>query len=96
MLKPVIITIIFYFENVAFFHAKLGSEVSPRVDNQTSGDTVRGLTRPLSYSGEIAISQLLVRIFGGEMLFHTNQIREETLGSGKLFSSSCIFPPPYL
>ena len=42
-----IITIIFYFENVAFFHAKLGSEVCPRVDNQTSGDTLQDLTRQL-------------------------------------------------
>ena len=34
-----VIIIIFYFENVAFFHAKLGSDVCPRVDNQTYGDT---------------------------------------------------------
>ena len=32
-----IIIIIFYFENVAFLHAKLGSD---RLDNQTSGDTL--------------------------------------------------------
>ena len=30
-----------FFENVAFFHAKLWSDVCPRVDNQTSGDTTR-------------------------------------------------------
>ena len=52
--------IIFYFENVAFLYAKLGSEVSPgsdvcpRVDNQTSSDTSQDLTWPLS--GKIAIS----------------------------------------
>ena len=47
---------IFYFENVAFFHAKLGLDVCPRVDNQTSGETLQDLTRPPS--GKIAISQL--------------------------------------
>ena len=42
--RVIIIIIIFYFENVAFFHAKLGSDVCPRVDNQTSGDTLQDLT----------------------------------------------------
>ena len=42
----VIIIIIFYFKSVTFFHAKLGSDVCPRVDNQTSGDTLQDLTRP--------------------------------------------------
>ena len=42
-----LIIIIFYFENVAFFHAKLGSDVSPRVDNQTFGETLQDFTRPL-------------------------------------------------
>ena len=36
--------IIFYFENVVLFHAKLGSKVCPRVDNQTSGGTLQELT----------------------------------------------------
>ena len=40
----IIVIIILYFENVAFFHAKLGSDVCPRVD---SGDTLQDLTRPL-------------------------------------------------
>ena len=31
----IIIVIIIYFENVTFFHAKLGSYVYPRIDNQT-------------------------------------------------------------
>ena len=31
------IIIILHFGNVAFFHAKLGLDVCPRVDNQTSG-----------------------------------------------------------
>ena len=43
----IIIIIVFYFENVTFFHAKLGSGVFPRVDNQTSGNTLQDLTRPL-------------------------------------------------
>ena len=30
-----------YFEYVAFFHAKLGSDIFPRVDKQTSGDTLQ-------------------------------------------------------
>ena len=36
-----IITI--YFENVTFLHAKLGSDVCPRVYSQTSGDTLQDL-----------------------------------------------------
>ena len=39
LLPNLIIIIIFYFENVTFFHAKLGSDVCPIVDSQTSGDT---------------------------------------------------------
>ena len=42
-----IIIIFLYFENVTFFHDKLGSGVCPRIDNQTSGDTLQDLTRPL-------------------------------------------------
>ena len=41
------IIIVFYFQNVAFFHAKLRSDICPRVDNQTSGETLQDLTRPL-------------------------------------------------
>ena len=37
--ETMMMIIIFYFGNVAFFHAKLGSGICPRVDNQTSGDT---------------------------------------------------------
>ena len=50
------IIIIFYFENVASFHTKLGSDVCQRVNNQTSGNTLQDLTRPLN--GKIAVSQL--------------------------------------
>ena len=42
-----LLIIIFYFENVAFFLAKLGSDFCPRVDNQTTGDTLQDLTQPL-------------------------------------------------
>ena len=69
------IIIIFYFENVAFIHAKLGLDVCPRVDNQTSGETLQDLAWPLVEKK--AISQLYThgywrQVFGGEMPFHTN------------------------
>ena len=38
-----------------FFRAKLGSEVCPKVDNQTSGDTLQDLTRPLNRKSPSAI-----------------------------------------
>ena len=91
--------IIFCFENVAFFQAKLGLEVFPRVDNHTSGDILLDLTRPLS--GKIVVSQLstmgIGASFGGGVRFHTNQ-----LGLGKrhwnLETSSAVveFLPPTL
>ena len=96
---PWIHIIIFYFENAAFFHAKLGSDVCPRVDNQTSGDTLQDLTRPLS--GKITISQLSTHgywseFYGGEMPFDTKKF---WLGKRhwNLETSSVVveFPPPY-
>ena len=51
-----ILDIIFYFENIAFFHAKLGLDICPRIDNQTSGNTSQDFTPPLV--GKIDISQL--------------------------------------
>ena len=42
-----VVIIIFYFENVSFFQAKLRLDVRPRVDNQTSGNTFQDFTRPL-------------------------------------------------
>ena len=48
----IIIIIIFYFENNAFFHAKLGWDVCPRVDNQTSGDTLQDLTQGWHFAGK--------------------------------------------
>ena len=53
-----LIIIILYFENVAFFHAKLGLDFCPRVGNQISPDTLQDLTRPLVEKSKIAISQL--------------------------------------
>ena len=58
-----IIIIIFYFGNVVFFQAKLGSDVCSRVDNQPSGDTQQDLTKPLN--GKIAISQLFTHGYIG-------------------------------
>ena len=40
----IIIIITLYFENVTFFHAKLKSDVCPRVMDQTSGDTLQDST----------------------------------------------------
>ena len=54
------------FENVAFFHAKLESDVCPGVDMQTSGDTLQDLTWTLS--GKIAISQLSTHRYWSEFL----------------------------
>ena len=46
--------IIIYFENVAFFRSDLGSDVCPRVDNQTSGDTFQELNPVVELSkGEV-------------------------------------------
>ena len=56
----IILIIIYYFENVVFFHVKLGSDVRPRVENQTSGDTLQDSTQPLS--GKITISQLSIQV----------------------------------
>ena len=62
----------FIFKNVAFFHAKLGSDVCPSVDNQTSGDTLQGLTRPLVEKSPSASYPpwVLERVFGDGMPFH--------------------------
>ena len=37
-------SISFILKNVAFFHAKLWLDVCPRIDNQTTGDTLQDLT----------------------------------------------------
>ena len=88
--------IIFYFENVAFSHAKLGSDVRPRVDNQTSGNILQILTQSLS--GKITINQLSTHtseiganFWWRDALPHQPVwIREETLEFGNLFSDSWI------
>ena len=89
-----IIIIILYFENVAFFHAKMGSDVCPRVDNQTSGDTLQDSTQPLvekSPSSQLSthgyLSEFLVV---GCSFTPTISIWEETLESGNLLSGSWI------
>ena len=78
--------IIFHFENVTFFNAKLGLDICPRVDNQTSGDTLQDLTQPLS--GKIAMSQLSTNGYWSKVPHQPVRITEETLESGNLFSSS--------
>ena len=97
-IKIIIIKIIIYFENVAFFHAKLGLEVCPRVDNQTSGDTLQDLTRPLvekSPSASYTPMGIEASFWWRDALPHQPvRIREETLESGNLLSGSWI-PPPY-
>ena len=46
--------IIIYFEKVTFFHAKLGLDICPWVDNQTSGERhCTKLTQPLSTSRSV-------------------------------------------
>ena len=83
------IIIIFYFENVTFFHTKLGSDVCLRVDNQTSGDTLQDLTRPLvEKSPSASYPPLGIVVFAGGMPNPHQQvwIREETLESGNLCS----------
>ena len=88
-----------YFENVTFFHAELGSDICPRVDNHISGDTLQESTRPLvekNAINQLSTPWILERVFGGGMPFHTNQF-----GLGKthwsLETSLAVveFPPPY-
>ena len=69
----------------------------PRVDSQTSGDTLQDLTRKWKNRHQPVIYPwLLERDFGSGMPFHTNQF-----GLGKrhwnLEISSAVveFPPPY-
>ena len=78
--------IILYFENVAFFHAKLGLDVCPRVDNQTSDDTLQDLTQPL-VEESLSVSYPPMGI-GASFWWRDAMIREETLESGNLFSGS--------
>ena len=93
---PNLIIIIFYFENVTFFHAKLGSDVRPIVDNQTSGDTWEDWTRPLVEKSLVNHSWVFEGAFVTGMSLHTNQFR---LGKRHLnlgpFSVVFEFPPPY-
>ena len=67
------IIVIIYFENVTFFHAKLRSDVCPRVDNQTSGDTLQVNS---TTSGKITMASVihpwvLEPVFSGGMPFLT-------------------------
>ena len=88
----------FYFENVAFFHAKLELNTCPRVDNQTSGNTLQDSTQP--HSGKIGISYPPKGIgasFEGGMPFHTNQFGLRRRHWNLETSSAVVeFLPPYL
>ena len=92
-----IIIIIFYFKNVAFFHAKLGSDVCPRVENQTSGDTLQDLTRPPS--GKIAISLLSTYgVFKASSVAgypYTSTSSDKGRDTGIWKPAVIEFPPPY-
>ena len=62
---------ILYFEKcLALFHARLGSDVCPRVDNQTLGDTLQDSTRSLVAMDRTtsAISQLSTQGYWSEFL----------------------------
>ena len=97
----VIIIIIFYFENVTFFHAK---QRVGRLPQGRQPNLWRHFTRFNSItSGKISISQVsspwvLEHVFGGGMPFHTNQfgLGKETLASGNLFSGVEFLPPYHL
>ena len=104
MVTILCIIIIFYFENVTFFYAKLGSDVwsfaPARVDNQTFGDTSQDSTRPLEEK-IIAISQLSTHGHWGEFLVAGCPSTPNSLDKGKrhwnleTFSAVVEFPPPY-
>ena len=99
---PIIIIIILYFENVSFFHTKLGLDVWITQDRQRN--LWRHFTRFNSFtSGKIAFMKMpvfhpwvLEQVFSDGMPFHTNQF-----GLGKrhwnLETSSAVveFQPPY-
>ena len=93
------INIVFYFENVAFFHTKLRSDVCPRVDNQFEPNLwwwhfTRYLTRPLvekSPSASYPPTGFGASFWWQDALSHQLvRIREETLESVNLFSDSWI------
>ena len=77
--------------------SELGSDVGPRVDSQTTGDTLQDLTPPISGKNcqqPVIHPWMLLQDFGGGMPFHANQFR---LGKRhwNLETSSVVieFPP---
>ena len=90
------------FENVTLFHDKLGLDVCPRGDNQTSGDTLQDSTWRLVEKSPSADPPMDIgaSFWWQDALPHQPvRNREETLESGNLFSGSWIsasVPPPYL
>ena len=74
-----------HFENVAFFHAKLGLDACPRVDHETSGDLTRPLVEKLP-SASYPPTGIGASFWRWDALLHQPVgIREETLESGNLF-----------
>ena len=65
---------------------ELGSDVCPRVDNQTSGDTIQDSTWPLSVKNRHQPVIHPWSVFPHQPV----QIREETLECGNLFSGCSI------
>ena len=91
LIVVIIIIIIFYFENVAFLHAKLGSDICPRVDNQTSGDTLQDLTQLVKKSPSASYPTMGIgaSFWWRDALPHQPvRKREETLEFENLFSDS--------
>ena len=72
------------------------------IDNQTLGDILQDSTRPLVEKSPPASYPLMdfgARFWWWDALTHQHrpaQIREETLGSGNLFSAVVEFLPPYI
>ena len=81
-----------HFENIVSFYVKLGFDICPRVDNQTSGDTLQDSTRPLVEilpSASYPPMGIRASFWWWDALPHQPvRIREETLESENLFSSS--------
>ena len=96
--REFIIIIIIYFENITFFHAKLGSDIChSKVDNQPSVTlySVQVLTQLLvnqSQSGSYPSMGVGARFWWPDALSDTYQlqIREKMLESRNLFSSRWI------
>ena len=90
-----------FIENITFFHPKLGLDVCPRVDNQTSDNTLQDLTQPLV---EKSLSASYPPMGIGASFWWWDALPHQPVQFGlvkrhwSLETSSSIvkFPPPYL